>query len=170
MAIPDSEITARLLSLYQGPTPNLLTGIANLESTYRQFFQRKLYGVSALWPNESNQDGGSHVGLMQMPTSQADAWDWHANTSDAAALFSAKIAAAGRLANRIISNYPSLPALTGVQIENMALVLYWPYANASLTMQYYVPLGSGSNMQWAVNTANNPNGVAYADSVRAKMK
>lgn len=40
--IPDAVITAKLISIYKGPTPNLMTGIAQTESSYRQFAERTL--------------------------------------------------------------------------------------------------------------------------------
>ncbi len=167
--IPDAEITARLIELYGGATPNLLTGIAAVESSYRQFAGRTLFSFNALWPNES-YDGGSHVGLMQMPTNQANAWDWQANTSNAARLFDDKIRAARRLEGRMRRPYKDLNRLSDVQIENVALVLYGPHASASLNMQYYTVQVSDNNVQWIVNTANNGPGVAYADNVRGSIR
>ncbi|MGH9221576.1 MAG: hypothetical protein ACRD1W_19885, partial [Vicinamibacterales bacterium] len=134
ISIQDSEITTRLNGLYGGVTPNLLTGIAARESSYRQFVQRTLFTFAGLWPNES-YDGGSHVGLMQMPINQPHAWNWLANTQNAATLFNAKLATARRLATRIINAHAGLPQPTALQIENMALVLYGPHASASLSEQ-----------------------------------
>lgn len=67
-AIPNATITARLRALYSGgATPDLLAQIASHESgCYCQFTNRTLYGISGRWPTES-YDGGSHVGLMQVP-------------------------------------------------------------------------------------------------------
>ncbi len=67
----------------------------------------------------------------------------------------------------------------------MALVLYGPAASKYLTQQYYIPVclppGTavynsvtstytcvGGTWQWAVNSTGNPDGVKYADDVRAK--
>jgi hypothetical protein len=58
----------------------LMTGIAEVESSYLQFFSQDLLGTTALWPHESH-DGGSYIGLMQAPTAQALAWDWQQNAS-----------------------------------------------------------------------------------------
>lgn len=165
-AIPNAEITSRLESLYHGATPNLLTGIAMRESSYTQFYNSTLYGIAARWPHESASDGGSHIGLMQMPTTETHAWDWYANTSDAAQLFAEKIRTAKRLERRIRRQYKALPRLTDDQVENMALVLYGPYASPSLSMQYYDVQVVGNTATWIVNTANNPNGVSYADDIR----
>jgi hypothetical protein len=169
-AIPDNVITSQLLNLYShGATPNLLTGIASVESSYQQFSPATLYGYSANWPKES-YDGGSHVGLMQMPTSTQHAWDWLVNASDAAALFSDKLAAATRIERRIRKLYHGLHHLTDVEIENMALVLYGPYASADLTQQYYAVEQVGRKWAWVVNTAGNPDGIAYADNCRASVR
>ncbi len=136
-AIPDADITARLVSLYaHGATPNLLTGIAAKESSYAQFTDRPLYGVAARWPTE-NDDGGSHIGLMQVKTTYDRAWDWHANTEEGRRLFMRdKLPAATRNERRIrngdakdnIPGHPGLRQLTDVELENMAVLLYGPCA------------------------------------------
>ena len=170
-AIPDTDITNQLITVYGGATPNLLTGIAVRESSYTQFVTRSLFGVSALWPTESHQTkqsphSGSHIGLMQMPVSQANAWDWLANTANGASLFKSKLASAGRLMNRIIATHSGLRQLTGVELEHMALVLYGPYASANLSAQYFAPTRTSSNgWDWVVNNTGNRDGVSYADSV-----
>lgn len=169
-AIPDNEITARLLALYvHGATPRLLTGIADKESTYRQFASRSKYDKQALWPVES-YDGGSHIGLMQMPSTVPHAWDWLVNTQDAATLFREKLRIAASLERRTIQAHRGLRRLTAVESENMALVLYGPHAAAGLDNQYYraVQRADGSH-DWVVNTANNPGGVSYANDIRTRM-
>lgn len=167
--IPDSEISSRLLALYHGATSNLLTGIAMKESNYRQFSNRTLFGYTGNWPTES-YDGGSHMGLMQVPITMADSWDWQTNTSTGAGIFKDKIQTASRIERRIRNNYHGLRHLTDVEIENMALVLYGPFASANLNMQYYIPQVNGNTAIWIINTANNPQGVAYADDVRALVR
>lgn len=175
------DITARLVSLYaSGSTPRLLTGIAEKESSYLQFSQSTMYGKSALWPRESF-DGGSHIGLMQMPVSMQMAWDWTANTQGAAALFNQKLSFARRFETKIRNTHVGLPALSGIQLENMALVFYGPYATSNVEAQYYSAtcaggtvdstgtLCGGGQWQWAVNTAGNASGVSYANSVRSLM-
>jgi hypothetical protein len=172
--IPNGTITSQLDSLYSsGATPNLLTGIAERESSYQQFDGTEtLYGLTGYWPNESKEDGGSHIGLMMVATTADRAWDWTANTIYGASIFQDKLAAAGRNATKIIKANKGLPALTPVQLENMALLLYGPYAPATsqLTNQYYIPDTSGTTPVWVVNTANNPDGVSYADGCRADIK
>jgi hypothetical protein len=179
--IAQSTIINQLVSLYGSgqPTPRLMTGIASVESGVQQFKPRSLYSVSALWPLES-YDGGSHIGIMQMPTSMAYAFNWLTNTSDGVALFFQKVTMATGFETKIQASYSGLPALTGVQLENMALLLYGPYATVNLSAQYYVPhcVGGtasgntckGGSWQWIVNTAGNSKGVAYANSVRSKVQ
>jgi len=178
--IPDANVTARLVSLYaDGATPRLLTGIAYKESTYRQFFTKTKYGKSAPWPNES-YDGGSHVGLMQVATSGStisgsqgvsNAWDWQANTKFGEALFREKLALALSRENAMRASRPSLRALTGVERENMALLLYGPYSSGLILRQYYVPAPApGGGLQWVVNTNGNAAGVQYADQVRSSIQ
>lgn len=161
-AIPDSDITSRLYSLYGGATPGLLTGIAMRESSYAQFKDVSKYGQTVRWPNESD-DGGSHIGLMQVVTTYERAWDWHANTEYAARLFTReKLPAARRNENAIrrgeqrnnVAGRPGLRELTDTEREMMALVLYGPFAPGGpnvpvanraeqLAKQYYVPVCQG---------------------------
>ncbi|MFQ6082400.1 MAG: hypothetical protein ACE5WD_03465, partial [Candidatus Aminicenantia bacterium] len=65
VTIPETLITDRLVQLYHGPTARLMTGLAQVESSYLQFSTRTLYNRTDLWPQES-YDGGSHIGLMQV--------------------------------------------------------------------------------------------------------
>jgi len=167
-AIPNSEITTRLNGLYSGATPGLLTGIAYKESTYYQFFPTAtLYGKQGRWPYES-YDGGSHIGLMMVPITFDRAWDWYVNTTDGAAVFQDKLATASRLETSIRNANPGLRALTPTELENMALVLYGPFAAAGNTNQYYI--AAGSPVDWIINTANNQNGVDYADFIRSHIQ
>ena len=39
-----------------------------------------------MWPLES-YDGGSHIGLMQVPLSMHNAWNWEKNTEKGADIF-----------------------------------------------------------------------------------
>ena len=178
--IPDNTITGRLDNLYPssqsypaGGTANLMTGVAMHESTYTQFrFPLEgnsdlfgLYGslgIPAKWPYESQQDGGSHVGLMQVGTTNADAWNWLTNTADAVNLFSGtvspnKMSIALTYENNIINGVKNpkiaghigLRSLTSLERENMALVLYRGAGLSTdlatrLTQQYYAPVCSGT--------------------------
>jgi hypothetical protein len=104
--IPSATITGQLDSLYQHSqsyptdgtaTPNLMTGIAERESTYTQFRTHAEcnadlfnlyanYRVLAKWPFETElagciSDGGTHIGLMQVvtatnQTTDPNAWKW----------------------------------------------------------------------------------------------
>lgn len=168
--IPDETITARLISIYNGSTQNLMTGIAMKESHYQQFATRTLYGISASWPNES-YDGGSHVGLMQMPITQAHAWNWHTNTQGAIDLFSEKLRIARTREGTLRARHPGLRELSGVERENMALLLYGPESSNNLSRQYYIPeRNSRNSWEWSVNTAGNADGIAYANSVRLQLQ
>lgn len=173
--IPNTAITDQLVSLYDGATPHLLTGIAMRESSYRQFAQSVLYGYSGDWPLES-YDGGSHIGLMMVPLTNADAWDWLENTVDGANLFKQKLALAQHYENLIIASHPGLPELGGVDLEKMAVLLYGPGARRSLLKQYFIPVhpvqksSPGSSWTWAVNSGGNPTGVKYTDNVFADIQ
>jgi hypothetical protein len=174
--ILNPTITSRLDSLYStGATPNLMTGIAMKESSYAQFLEPpqppknidlfNLYastnGVKAAkWPLESKlssglSDGGSHIGLMMVPTTGLLAWNWFQNTNDAVnsadhGFVAVKLPLANTWMNWIISGnnkknipaHPGLPSFLSpsVQMENMALVLYGPKASSLWTQQYYIPV------------------------------
>jgi len=181
-AIPTGVLTDELVSLYGSnqPTPRLMTGIASVESTIQQFSSSSLYGQTAMWPLAS-YDGGSHIGLMQMPTSMDYAFNWQDNASNGVALFNSKVSMAKSVAASIVSSHNGLPALTSLQLENMALVLYGPYAGGNNQgMQYYVPSCVGGTVsgvncvngqwQWIANTAGNANGVQYANKVRNSIQ
>lgn len=173
--IPEAEITTMLVRLYTfGATPRLLTGIADKESTYRQFGLRTKYGKQAYWPLESAEDGGSHIGLMQLSSTGeqgvANAWNWIQNAQHAAGLFREKLSIARSLETRIRQAHPGLRALTDLERENMALTLYGPGALPGQDNQYYRAVAAGSGYQWVTNTANNPRGVAYADDVRSRVR
>jgi hypothetical protein len=166
VAIPNDAITARLSALYSGATFNLLTGIADEESDYRQFAARTLYGVNTRWPLES-YDGGSHIGLMMVPVTFTDAWDWIANTQKGAEIFADKLATAGRIETAIRTRNPGLRVLTSSELEHMALVLYGPHGSADRSRQYYVPAPTPSGIDWIRNTIGNQAGVEYANRVLA---
>jgi hypothetical protein len=163
-AIPSANITSRLVGLYStGATPHLLTGIAKRESNFQQFVQRSLYVIWGLWPNDS-YDGGSHVGLMQVPNSMFDAFDWMTNTYDGYLIFQGKLAAAGRYVASQRASYPTLPDMTPTQYEDDALVIYGPFGSGG-----YYWVANSAYAGWVINP-NNPNGVSYADDVRSKMQ
>ena len=179
VSIPDADITAQLVNLYTGgATSNLMTGIAERESSYTQFVKRPLFGISALWPTESF-DGGSHVGLMQLQLVNRDltvniayAWNWLSNTATGVSLFAnSKLLAATRLTSRVIASHPGLRQLNPVELEHVALILYGPYASPNLSEQYYAPVPApNGGWSWAVNTPGNPNGVAYANYIFKNLR
>jgi hypothetical protein len=169
--VPAADITERLVNLYAGgATPRLMTGITDVESNYLQFKRRSLYGVTAFWPYEA-YDGGSHIGLMMMPTAQKIdyAWNWQTNASDGVDLFKQKLASAQRIMTAIIKNHNGLRTLSSVELEHMAVVLYGPAASADRGKQYYVPVQSRKGWDWIVNTAGNKDGVMYADSCFSRI-
>lgn len=170
VALDANAITTRIQTLYRnGATPRLPTGIAEVESSYLQFRSRTLYGRADLWPTES-YDGGSHIGLMQMPVAMDVAFSWEENTGQGVALFEDKLRAARRIMHRIIQNNHGLRQLTDVELENMGLVLYGPHASADLGRQYYAPApAAGGGVDWVVNTAGNNAGVTYANNCRGSM-
>lgn len=202
--ILNTIITSRLDMLYQQSpsypndgtaTPDLMTGIAMKESSYKQFltpeeppYNPDLFSlwnnftIAAKWPLEGQKngqsDGGTHIGLMMFPTSDGDAWDWTINTNDGVndstyGFAGNDLPLANTLATWMIkgnskSNFPGhspLAAPTGYQLENLALVLYGPYAHSTLwAEQYYIPVCigtlsaknntwtcSGAKWYWAIN-------------------
>lgn len=166
--IPEDQVTARLVSLYpRGATPRLFTGIAFRESSYNQFRQRAKYDLNALWPNESMEDGGSHVGLMQVAVSATAAWDWLENTKSAADLFQEKLRIAASRERRERQRNRGLRALTDLELENWAILLYGPYPRFG--PYYVVEQQPGGGVDWAVNP-DNPSGVNYVASIRANIR
>ncbi len=151
------------------------------ESTYMQFSQRTLYGVTDLWPRES-YDGGSHIGLMQVATTMDRAWNWEKNTEFGVNFYQGTNTQLGqkmgfallwekKIKNEAKTNYKcQLRNLIGVERENMALVLYGPDASSATTGQYYYYQATTNKgkttCDWVINTQGNPTGVAYADDVR----
>ncbi len=128
--IPDPVISARLTALYTGITPGLFKGIAMVESNYRQFksFKHPKYGVQTFWPLENGAThkvrAGEYIGLMMVPFSTPTAWDWYENTNMGLVTFQEHLRIALVVEGRIHAKYPSLPALTEEQRENMALSTY----------------------------------------------
>lgn len=150
-----------------------MTGIASYESSYMQFSNETLYGVTDKWPYESIKDGGSHIGLMMVQTdANLDyAWNWLTNTQGGVNLFvNSKLVYSHTYVNRIISQQAALGItlrdLTPTEHENNALVNYGPYA--STTQLYYTLNSQGTD--WIKNTAGNPLGVTYADDVQDDMQ
>lgn len=185
--------TNQLLTLYStGATPRLMTGLAEVESGYNQFLypgqgnpvQPNLFnGIQGLWPRES-WDGGSHIGLLMVPTTDALAWDWLQNTSHgvnstADGFAGQKLPTATNIMNWLITGksatkqnqlpgdvpaHVNLAALSNPssQLENMALVDYGPSA-ASLywAEQYYIPVCPSGNITNSTKGWNCNNSTWY---------
>ncbi|HSC46796.1 MAG TPA: hypothetical protein VLG68_01775 [Gammaproteobacteria bacterium] len=151
-------ISNLLQSLYNGATPRLLTGIAQEESSYLQFFDEVLYGVEGFWPHESPAGKfpiGAYIGLMQVPLSMDHAWNWKDNASAAAALFQQKLTLAQALENQVLKDkkdFPGLRRLTAQELEDQALVLYAGLGdpNNPLNEEYYIPepIPGSKKFQW----------------------
>jgi hypothetical protein len=171
--IPNATITTRLRSLYTPPaggTTGLLTGIAFKESSYMQFDPNLTkYGLTSRWPVESPAalyPKGSYIGMMQVPVAMDTAWDWLVNTTQGAAIFAEKLQLASSYIADIRAQHPSLPALTGVQMENYALGLY-----VGSPSRYYVPaeVPSGSG-QWQWQTTSNQSLLNYVSTIRNNIQ
>jgi len=165
--IPASSYNSLLTSLYtSGATPGLLEQIATYESGYTQFLQKKLFGVSALWPTEAF-GGGSHIGLMQVAVTNGMAadFDYTQNAQLGANLFISNLAYAAKRLNRLAKANKGL-SVTGVMIENEALSYYVVGGKDSY---YIVTTDSNGNPQWAENKVGDPTGTSYADCVRTQV-
>ncbi|GAK58189.1 hypothetical protein U27_05162 [Candidatus Vecturithrix granuli] len=156
--VPDDVITDRLINLYNGATPNLLTGIAMVESgCYCQFFNILKYSINDRWPRESEEDDGSHIGLMQVPVNMEDAWNWLTNTQTGADILIGNITQSHTYENRERRRCGiQLRALTEIEHENNALSIY------RIGRYYYIPNATCNG--WIVNP-NNPVGVNYVDNL-----
>jgi hypothetical protein len=164
-ALSDDQITNRLVGLYSGgATPRLLTGLAMVESTYRQFKTTTLYGREDLWPLESF-DGGSHIGLMQVVTTMARAFDWYINTEDGANIFIGGLQVSANHEMQDRNAHPTLPPLTPTQHEDNSLGYY--RLGTARSNRYWIP--SANFTSWVVNTANTTV-VNYVMMVRNSMR
>ncbi|MGA2629125.1 MAG: hypothetical protein ABSG54_02830 [Terriglobia bacterium] len=168
--IPNTTITNRLVSLYTtGATPHLLTGIAMDESAYQQFVQAYMMGGTGLWPNGTNSDPNlsvpldAFVGLMQVPNAMNTAFDWVTNTSTGSGIFNQKLGSANNYVSSLQSQYPQLPGLTGVQLENEALVYYGGFATGT---HYYYPNSTGT--AWVTTTTSRV--LNYVGTIRNDMQ
>jgi hypothetical protein len=190
--IPEPTITSQLDTLYQQSqsyptdgtaTLDLMTGVAERESSYHQFlYPNELvpgqnpdlfnlyanYQIDAFWPTENLKTQyvgpGQYIGLMQVATTNPDAWDWSVNTGDGVNLFNGTVSPnkiqfaityEGDIINGVkakprIPGHVGLQSLDGLERENMALVLYAGDVNLQnplstiLAQQYYVPQCSGT--------------------------
>jgi hypothetical protein len=142
--IPNSQITAQLMSLYnpgfQGYTPTLLCLIALQESAYAQFSTKQpssLYGINARWPKENfatpKVPAGSYIGLMQVAVTMPTAWDWLQYSIAGNNVFMGFAAQVIPYQNAQMANTKGLPAMTGTQIEDSVLVMYGGFVDHSVT-------------------------------------
>ncbi len=180
--LPEGLVTPYLVSLYAGgATPNLMTGIAMVESTYQQFRHFTRYDIAEYWPNEPFGQGGSHVGLMMIDIknhAKKCFWNWKENAEAGVNFFvSEKISKARQNMKKIQRQNPGLRDLTPVELEKMALVLYRGLPrkavepkDRSLQYQYFRVNKSVSPPSWVRNIENNPVGVTYADTVFSSRK
>lgn len=165
-----------------------MTGIAAKESNTTQFGKCDtisscttpfdLFGKTGMWPKES-YDGGSHVGIMMVPTKMDVAFDFDRNMEYAikTVFVDDKIPRAQRYEQNIRQRFPALPALTTRQTELNALVYYGPAALIAVRVctscpggvigPYYVPSGNGKS--WVVNKRNDA-GTKYVDLVLGKLR
>ena len=162
--IPPGTITSRLVGLYSGVTTGLLTGIAWVESSYQQFVSRSLYQVpGGLWPYETAT--GAYVGLMQVPNSRLNAFDWMTNTSQGLSIFNSKYSTVQTYVSNLQSQHSGLPNLSGSQYEDNQLILYggWWTSNSSY---YWVP--NSTYAAWVQNTSSP--GYSYVNNVRNNIQ
>ncbi|HLI84442.1 MAG TPA: hypothetical protein VKV17_11020 [Bryobacteraceae bacterium] len=144
---------------YNNATPDRVSKPRN-DLASRSLFTPPAQGM---WPNESC-DGGSHIGLMMVPTTMADAFNWQQNATDGVHLFANdKLRRAGKYEDYCMSVYPKLRALTLQESELDGLVFYGPGAtlfNAGYGA-YWIPNAAGTD--WEVNNGpnGNPVGVDY---------
>lgn len=192
--IPYSTITSQLESLYSSVsyilykgnkvsfspvTPELMAQVATVESSERQFADKGLYYSDSSWPLESPKEtvkrrtipAGAHIGLMQLPTTMADAWDWLQNAHDGVLLpndysFQDKLGTGYWLSVKLGGALHL--ALSSCQLEEMALELNGPSAGRVYSMQYYTTEPENGSPQWIINTKNNC-GVCYVIKVRDQV-
>src|SRR5882724_1169165 len=156
------------------------------------------FGIAAQWPHES-YDKGTHIGLMMVKTTASAAWNWLTNINTGMGVFSGtppapdtenKVEAAIRYEGYILNGKPGNPkitkwvpkprALTGVERENNALVLYRGAGfdgvlRHTLDRLYLIPVCPtglvqdtntghkcvGTDWVWQINDFNQPVGVEY---------
>ena len=187
--IPDDQITSQLTKLYKpkfgGFTPQLLCQIAEQETggLYDQFKTRMLYGVSADWPLENfayeKITSGIFIGLMQVPTTMATAFDWLQNTEAGNTVFEQKIAAVLRYEKKELASLHGLPNMSGPQIEDSALSFYGGFldqsskAKSKPALHYYIPGTIKHKPAWILNPADgleSPEGISATTYVKGVRK
>jgi hypothetical protein len=174
--ISDALITDRLVKLYTGgATPRLMTGIAVVESTYRQFTDIYLsgprirqpvvlYGRHDWWPNES-YDGGSHIGLMMVSITMERAWNWLINTRHGVDIFIGGLSISRNHEKVDRQANPTLPPLSDTQHEDNSLGYY--RLGTSRSNRYWIP--SSDFQSWIANEQNST-AFNYVNNVRRNTR
>jgi hypothetical protein len=158
--IPPEAVTELLRTLYIGHTTGLLTGVASKESSYTmgrgQFWpESEKYGITARWPQESPVH---YVGLMQVPKTMVDCWNWDTNCRTGASIYAEKLGVVDRIVANYRYQYPNLPPLTPIQREDWALSRYGNWGNL------YAPNAQGTDWELA-----SPSGKVYVDDIRSRI-
>ncbi|MBL8233629.1 MAG: hypothetical protein JNL98_34350, partial [Bryobacterales bacterium] len=191
----DAKLTEAGTQSYSGMTKNILTGIATVESTYTagtgkgQFSGDRLShceppprvvaiplnpvgaGLAALWPAEDCASG-SHIGLLQVPTTALTAWDWYENIAKGVSTlqfhYQKAVSNESVFKNARCSNQRNKPpALTPKQLEDNALAGY--RHGDIITRAYWIP--SADCKAWVMNPASTALVTQrYADKVRSLLR
>lgn len=96
------------------------------------------------------------------------------NTQEGVNKFNQKLQISYNKINELRSQYTNLRALTSMEHENNALLLYGGFGDPNkngiieYTELYYIPDSNYTN--WITNYANNQSGVNYAKQCRALIK
>ncbi|HTQ14647.1 MAG TPA: hypothetical protein VMH86_12305 [Rhizomicrobium sp.] len=153
------SVTAYLNGLYgtaatgaglKNYTADLMSGVAFQESSCQHFHRITLYNTSAFWPAENYTTGnasqrGLYIGLTQVPTTMKTAWDWNANGTQGVSIMGQKLTAAVAYQKSMQATHTGLKGMTGVELEDVALLMYAGYANVKGTgPQYFQPSCSGT--------------------------
>ncbi len=114
---------------------------------------------------------------MMVPNSLLDAFDWMTNTSQGANIFQQKLGTATTCMQTEQQAYPSLPALSGSQLEQNALVFYSGNTRCTISQSscpcsdvyqslYWVPSSGGTS--WTENTSSP--GFTYVQTVENNIQ
>ncbi|MEZ5399858.1 MAG: IPT/TIG domain-containing protein [Bryobacteraceae bacterium] len=179
--IGEFEIGQRLEMLYLSydpnrATPRLMAGLSWAESQRWQFGDKSkefgLFGIQGLWPNES-YDGGSHIGLMMVPTRMDRAFDWFTNTDNGVSLFVTDKRPRALSYEAEKTEYFSdrgiqLRSLNPSEREDNTLCYY---GEAALGIRelgpYWIPIANGSGWQ---KNKNHSKCTSYVDKVRGHLQ